>query len=620
MSIFLSAGILNSPTCTIGDYRIDWRLGSITGDIVFISGEGIDIDLQAIHPFTDEVVKSGDLYPVIAYVYISGDKVTSAYEIGEIFSPDLLSCLDFVTIDAIDCDTLYGNDGSYNFRIIYNNTTTNQQNKSRVFSYNIGASTNFIAWKFYADDIADGIQISYCTAIDPIGTLIDNYIFGSESSPGVPLITDLSPVSYPTNPRVLNYLTFTEYVELRQITDVTGFTYVAGDYLKVEIIGSVLDPTNNNTNWTVNLMCLDSFDNTTFNSQDIARIDGGVTPTIYFVDTPTCRYYVDYKTLEIAENPRASTSNEILKYLTVMARFWSPQTGGALGSSDMDEDNGLIILPYKITYYYGGFSLGSCRDLLPAEVISVEDTNGNYKITFPNVTEYNKMVADIAATQASSQFIASQVANPVTDGQYYGGYNLDILKATSCGDTQIRQYTYIHHTSVISYDAGNRVVEFTMPIITNQYPGPASCTSPYGTIDSHVTYVNARSTQTGTYDTGVALTDYVTQQWLISNNQFDDVVVQHRWYKIPAILHDHVISPAQLTTIGFCLDGDYWWFYKQYDRVTFTDPSTPESRLTNWTLERQKQLRTGVCTDTFIEGNYELVHTEVPTTTTTTTI
>lgn len=616
MSIFLNAGLLKSSSgCTIGDYRIDWRLGSSDGEVLFISGLGADGELQAQHPLVNEVVSNGNLYPVVNYAYINGVKVTSAYELGVIFSPDMKDCLPSVLIDEINCSTLYTENDIFNFNLSYNSTTSVNQNKSRTLSYKFGASTQYVAFKFDAHQIADGIKFYYCTALDSAGVLIDNYITGSLSSNGVNLITDKTPVDYPNNPKILSEPTTLGYTPLQHLVDLSPFTYVAGDYLKVEIIGSVLDPTNNNTNWNLSLGCLDSFDNATFQGADISRIDLSVDPTMRFDElgeNPICTYWTTYKTIEAAEDPAKVTSNDILKYLS-MATYWTSDTsGGKSGQYTMGGDIGEIENKYLIQHWVTWYeTAGNCQDLPNSETMLIESTNNNLLITFSNITEYNKEVAKITAIQNNAIFIAAQIADPTTK-EYYSGYWFEFVEAVSCGDSQIIKRTYIHNTSVITYDAGLRTINFTMPTITNQIPGSSSCITPYDAVQQYVNSVNNDSAEVQTFSTGItAVNGVICGSNIFASDETNVVVVQKRLYRITTELYDNLISPAEFTALGFFIENDLWVKYKQYDRVTFTDISSNEKRLENWTLERQKILRTGVLTDIIQESNYELVYTSV---------
>ena len=101
---FLSAGDLISLSGnSIGNYAIEWRQDSVDGSVPFTSGVGAsDPNIQAQHPFTDEVVFAGTLYPVITYIYIDGNEYTSTPQSGPYYSPDLITCLSSVVITSID--------------------------------------------------------------------------------------------------------------------------------------------------------------------------------------------------------------------------------------------------------------------------------------------------------------------------------------------------------------------------------------------------------------------------------------------------------------------------------------------------------------------------------------
>ena len=145
--MFLSVGIITLNTGTIGYYAIDWRLDSTSGDIVFTSGETLDPgEVQVQHPFTNEIVFAGTLYPIIKYIYVDGIKYTSVYEEGSRYSPDLINCIDPIIIDAIECETVYGADTLYPYYLTYTNGVDLADNKSRTLKYNIcGPDMKFLA-------------------------------------------------------------------------------------------------------------------------------------------------------------------------------------------------------------------------------------------------------------------------------------------------------------------------------------------------------------------------------------------------------------------------------------------------------------------------------------------
>jgi len=606
MAIFLNAGLLKSTTYTIGDYKIEWRKNSTLGEVAFISGKGNDPIIQAQHPLVNEVVTSGQLYPVIVYVYINGVYVTSSYEIGEVFSPDLVGCLDFVLIDEINCSTMHNADPLYNFVLNYNNTTDITQNKSRIFTYRFGPTTQYVAWRFYADNIADAIKLYYCTEINPDGVLLDYFATGIYSSNNVMLVDNALPTSYPENPKVLSYHNFLKYKSLKYLTDLTGFTYNTGDYLRIEIIGSVYDSTNNNTNWSLSLKCLESFNATTFQGLDIGKINLAVTPTIEFNES-NCVYAVRYKLLEAAQNLGQVSSNDILKYLTVISENSSPQLGGSY-SDDMLLDNGEIYIPYSLNWNPTLISWnGLCENLQVGELINVVSSNGNLFLEFTNIDTYNRFVNEISIVQSSTQFSAA-LASTVTEKEYYTGYYVMLDKANSCGDAKDYYNYHIHFTSIITYDSANKTINFTKPTITNQFLGPASCSSPYSAIAQYVSDINYMSIYEVSYFTNIITGYPVSLNYINSQPNIQNMVELKRLYNIPAIVYDSILSPSNLMAMNFCLEGNFWTRYKQHDRITFTEPSTHETRMANWTIERQIKLRTGICSDT----NYELVYESTP--------
>jgi hypothetical protein len=153
------------------------------------------------------------------------------------------------------------------------------------------------------------LQIYYCTPLDAVGTLVDNFIIGSQSAPNVVLAFDLYPVNYPVNPRVYSQVF---YNPVKFITDISSFTYAAGNYLRIVITGSILEPTNNATNWELKLLNLEAseldftFD---FVPGDIYKI---ADEPVMAYDATNCWYDVTYNTEDVATNYYASF---LYKYL-----------------------------------------------------------------------------------------------------------------------------------------------------------------------------------------------------------------------------------------------------------------------------------------------------------------
>ena len=163
MATLLSAAKLKSDYGTIGNYLIEWRKDSVSGTPVFITGEGSDPLIQAVHPFTDEIVQSGTLYPVIIYAYFNGQKYTLVPNAGDNYSPDLLHCLElyYQVIDSITCSS--GGAGTYSHVYSYVNNLDPAINASRTikFDLNSDGTTNFFAWYFQGFEVVDQLTITY---------------------------------------------------------------------------------------------------------------------------------------------------------------------------------------------------------------------------------------------------------------------------------------------------------------------------------------------------------------------------------------------------------------------------------------------------------------------------
>ena len=240
----LSCGNLVSNTATIGNYVIEWRLNSISGTIVLISGNSgnPDISIETYHPFIDIPVLGGTLYPVIKYVYIDGYKYTSTFEPESRWSPDLATCIGPILVSDMTCYNGTLVDSNYTHTIDYNANTMNPSQATRSVNFilnNDGTTKNF-SYIFYGYQVADTIKITYTGSTTQV---LDYWLVGTNVSS-----------DYTSNPKVWGSTSYYRYVYGSMIGDVslTGISYVSGDALKIDII-----PNNvtNNTNWKLDLKC-----------------------------------------------------------------------------------------------------------------------------------------------------------------------------------------------------------------------------------------------------------------------------------------------------------------------------------------------------------------------------
>lgn len=273
--------LISNTSMEIGDYLVEWHEGSSSGDIVFYSGIGTDPLIQALHPFTNEVVQSGVLYPTLAYVYIDGEKYSPYISEDAIYSPDLMGCLPEPGVNTIVVEEVGCNNGTfeneyYSHIFSYEALLDPQINASRTikFMLNSDGSTNYFAWGFGTNQVADQIIISYVSG--NTSTELMNMIVGTNAP------DDFSSIPY----QFRNGFFAT-------VTDLTGIPYVSGDYLLIEIIPRVLEPETFDTIWYFYCKCLETFNADVvpndYNTLDINTID-----MIYNEDE--CRYELSIDT------------------------------------------------------------------------------------------------------------------------------------------------------------------------------------------------------------------------------------------------------------------------------------------------------------------------------------
>jgi len=615
MSTLLSCERLISNLCEIGDYVIEWRLNSTTGTIVFISGKGTDPAIQAQHPFYDEVVFAGTLYPIIRYAYINGDKYTAYYEEGAYYSPDFITCLSPVVIDAVDCSTVLGTDPLYPYDLVYNNEHDTGVDKSRIIKFDISSDTTYLAWEFTPYAVSEQLQIYYCTAGGVSETLIDNFVMGARNASGGTLVTNLYPSNYPTNYRTYNPTNYSSI--LKFITDISTFIYAPGNYLKIKIVGSVLEPSITNTNWEIKLKCLTDDDiDDSFYDTSISKITD--TPIMAYTGDPNCYYNVSYNTLTAPGPQNKITSPYFLyKYTQLLtslsynpapnSSFVNPVNSGVRWNSQ----TGSVVA-------WSGPNYSICTNLSGGQTISISKDSSNCVFTFTDVVDYNLCASEIASIQANSAYTAYLASTP-TDIAYYSCYQVKYIYATStCGDALHPYYLYFHFGCTVVLDPVAKTITFTYSTPSNGLINE-ECNSSYETVGSMCTaFINTKNLTINPLYTTSPIRDGcpISALKLLSTVLHETYRVHYEYFYIENVFLNGIFD---LSTLGgnpwFCLDGTQWKLYRSYDWLTLTQYSTHDERMNCWNLKRRKGLRTNVCSDYSI---WETIYTAPCTTTTTT--
>jgi hypothetical protein len=621
---FLDVDAIISNVANVSTYLIEWHLNSSIGTTVFISGVGSDPSIQAQHPFPNpEVVFAGTLYPVIKYMYFDNIRYTSYYEVGSHFSPDLIDCLDPVIVNPVTCSTVLGADQLYPYYLSYVNERDIAADKSRTIKFNLSPSTNYLAWEFQAYDVAEQLKLYYCTSTNATGTLLDNFILGTRNSTGGGLTTNLYPVNYPTNPRTYNY---SRSYGTKYVTNLTGYTYSPDNYIKIEIIGSVLEPTVINTNWNIKLKCFSNSDiSCWFYDSSISKLDTTTDPSIgLYTSAYICYYDMTYYTQKDASN--------LVKYSTSLYNPWlwkytqmnvlDSGTNPASRSMTDPIHQGLYWFSQTYTQWIWTGTPRSpyvCQNLNSNQTITVTRTTDPSTVvfTFTDASDYNVFVSDVQSIQSSPDYIKWQ-STPDTSIEYYGVYYMYWNDASSCGDTQSINSMSFHLNSSISHDDLNKTLT-----ITPYVPTISSFINDMSTLncDQTYTFVSSVVQQTRTVATGSSAYHYTKVRmqnpvcsYTYTNRNSHEISREsyYAFYIDDAMLN----GVCDLSKYGFIYDVSTlyynyynfmkrWTLFRWWDKFSLTgDASTHEDRLNNWKLERKILLRT----DSSIDTGYETVY------------
>ena len=600
MSNFLTCNNVVSDSATIGDYLIEWRWGSEIGPVVFKSGVGSDTEIQAQHPFQNEVVLAGELYPVLQYIFINSDKYTLNYESGARYSPDLLTCLapPPILIDPIVCgQSNYL--GTYDYRLV---REVNTGEKSRELMYQIGTTTKYLAWAFDTVNIPDKIEVFYCTPNNLEGELIDSMIVG------VGITANYAPSNYPRQPGFNSSLPVTPIVVaplfsapttgvIPYVSDLRPFTYEVGNFIRIKITGNVYNPERDDTKWTVYLKCLDDIPQVADYTDVSTIVDG----TISFTwNDDYCGYNLLYNTVDQISTIMAISHPDNLKYF--MKNF-------SIGNGQINTENGGSgTLGFSTSINaYAQYNFG-CK-VLVGQMTATKETTG-VRLSFTSSVEYNEVVEDIASATGHSHYNNCITAND-QQVEYYSHYNIQgFSSGTSCDNIGSYVSWPISIFCTITYDAINKEIFFAFPEtpIVNALSIPSnSCDTTYTSVDAFVNGFNELIAKENgiLFTASVGHTNLLGYRLLFITEGVNESRYFEHFVRIPKIMMNNIFD---LTDYGFIetTQAGYpeYRIYQIKDRVEITDMSTHTSRLNSWVLSRDKWFNTRVQGDF---GTYEVI-------------
>lgn len=593
MAYFLNVGDLSSGTCSINDYVIDWHIDSVGGDVGFVTANAGNPEsgVDAYHPIVDEVLPAATYYPVIRYVYIGADKFTAVYEEGAYYSPDLATCLSPITIDPIDCSASNFTPTEqlpYDFRVLRD---VGEGSKDRTFNFEIGATTNYFAWAINTDNISDQIKIYYCTLLDPDGTLIDNLVTGTDAT------TNYNPVSYPVNPIIIDNSVPSQVI--KYVSDLTGFSYITGDFIKVEVLGNYYNPSLDGTKWTIYMRCLESLDSL----PDMVPTFTKIASTT--IDHPFCEYSLYYEVDEPMSTYSEFPSNDLFKYFTYS---YTPPTFSSI------PNNYRISINWSETAPNQGSFATTCQGLNGSVNVSKIGTVVTW--TFTNTLDYDKFVNDYNIVTALSGYIAGISADPTTDVGYYGIFVVRIYKNLGGCDTSVPfdQVVISIHSDWTFDPIDKEVISVDLVAIPDLLIPYGDCNTWNETATGNSNEVASFiSTSDFSYDAEVRTTTYIGGSMPIPNSPSSSIT-QLSYVQFYNIMLNGIYSPTN--PLGWVSISNFWRAYSQYDRFTFSDTSSDAARINSWCLERSRFFTT---LDEADYTTYDVIDCAPSTTTTTTT-
>jgi len=490
----LSAGVLESSYGTVTDYVIEWHLNARDGEIVFTSGTTNtppEFSLDDTHPFENQPVEAGTLYPVILYVIIDNKTYKSSVSVpidGSV-STDLVDCLDSVAIYRPSCDN--GDIGTYAHTITYDWEKAEEgENSSRTIEFELDNTTNYVAYYFDGDLIADEVKMYYVSG--ETETLVKDVIAGADA----------------TKVGVYNDIFYWKAsYDLRGVIDVSGFTYTTGDYIKFDITGSVEVPTELRTIWTLKFTCLESLSfvdgGCSVIDSDFNKVEECSVYTSY--NTTNCRLYVFFD--RVGSTTLDSDFNTYLSSYPIFGNI-----GGTGGQAAMFNTPFYLYVNVGTTANYtqssGSGSQGRYPTNAPIHLTSTKQTSSTslLRLDFEDSDDYDDWETYYYAVKT----VIELTYDPDdTTMEHYQGYKIGQYE--TCADGAASSNFGWQYGSPITFTPGGGAysqgrIEVTATVPTNEFDSLPTCTNGqiYNAINNYISLMQSYvdNDQTFTYECG----------------------------------------------------------------------------------------------------------------------
>jgi len=243
-SQILAGDLTGSCFTPISNYVINWYGPNSSTNIAFRSGKGNTFSslYQFTHPLTGSgfvFAQAGTYTPVIDRVIISGITFSNTGGTGTYDAN--LDCFEPVVVSPLTCDN--GNTPSQPYTHSYYFSGTGASSIPLNVTFQLANGTNFFAYSFSGQSVPDNLKITYNGVnTTPNQMVVENINVG----------TDLTTSSL-TNSAFLRSADFSSFKKVLSLTSFTNRS--ANDSLTIQIT-----PNPGNTEWSLNLKCLPTFD------------------------------------------------------------------------------------------------------------------------------------------------------------------------------------------------------------------------------------------------------------------------------------------------------------------------------------------------------------------------
>lgn len=497
----LCVGNLVSDECEIEKYVIDWYWEDFESGIQFTTGTAdTDPDVTYIHPFTGTgciPVESGTWIPWVRYIIVDGVKYYARHRPWEDYCVAPSAEVQEIEVEAFTCDN--GGTGTYSHSLTFINTLQNYEYATRSIRFNLDEGQLWFAISFTGYLVSDRLTVYYCTPSDQVGTLLEDVAIGS----------DLGSYNWTTTPKKYN-----SSISCKFVINLEDFTIVTGDYLRLEIQPSYVQPPNMNTNWNIQMKCGavgSAFTCYEFTS-DMQTIDTSTTIAMVWNGTE-CRYDLTFSMKEPLGSYSATNAYTYLPHSPlVTGRYLGLFYQEAIGTYLAKNSTGYI--------QYVLYPSGSCMNL--SGTMTISKTGSQMVLDFTAEEDYLTYKSDYNEVTTHANW-TNYDPDPLSRNHYKGFY-LPVRVANSCGDAYTSYYYYIARDAVFTFDDVNYTITIDLCLPeTNGYVNAECEFYTHDRIDGLLwditnTYNTAnfsRTTNVRTYATNTLVGFYV---YLINSN------------------------------------------------------------------------------------------------------